>query len=151
MSHFTDIAYPYVRRHYAISARWSTQVTVTSHRNPHIRAGPYTMLGGTTILSHLAVPLGVTVFLVALARYLRSLDSLTKSKFPYPPGPKGLPLIGNLLDLPRDIPIWEGFSQMAGAYGTQVVLTFRRRTHDQSFTQGQVSCISTYLEETWWF
>jgi len=86
------------------------------------------MLGGTTILSNLAVPLGVAAFLIPLARYLRSRDSLTKSKFPYPPGPKGLPLIGNLLNLPRDIPVWEGFSQMAEAYGTQVVPTIRPRT-----------------------
>ena len=32
---------------------------------------------------------------------------------PYPPGPKGYPLIGNILDLPKDIPIWQAFIPLA--------------------------------------
>ncbi|KAF9648948.1 cytochrome P450 [Thelephora ganbajun] len=76
------------------------------------------MLDDSKILSHLVVPAGVTISLIALTRYLKSRDSLNKVKFPYPPGPKGLPLIGNALDLPRSIPIWEGFAQMAETYGT---------------------------------
>ena len=88
------------------------------------------MLDNPNVLPHLAVPLGTAVFLIALARYFRSRDSLSKSKLPYPPGPKGLPLIGNALDFPRGVPIWEGFSQMAETYRTSVVLTTRRRTYD---------------------
>jgi hypothetical protein len=34
----------------------------------------------------------------------------------YPPGPKGWPLIGNLLDMPKIRP-WEAFSEMANTYG----------------------------------
>ena len=79
----------------------------------------------TRILSHLAVALGATTFLIAFVKYLRSRDSLSKSKFPYPPGPKGLPLVGNLLDVPRDIPPWEGFAQMAGTYRTSMALPIR--------------------------
>jgi len=35
---------------------------------------------------------------------------------PYPPGPKGYPIIGNVFDFPRGAP-WEGFARMAAEYG----------------------------------
>ena len=35
---------------------------------------------------------------------------------PYPPGPKGYPIIGNMLDFPEN-PIWEGFMKMAQDQG----------------------------------
>lgn len=77
---------------------------------------PLLMLDNSKILSYLVVPVGATVSLIALMRYyLRSRDSGNKSRLPYPPGPKGLPFIGNILDIPRDIPIWEGFAQVAKA------------------------------------
>jgi hypothetical protein len=34
----------------------------------------------------------------------------------YPPGPKGWPLIGNLLDMPR-AKIWETFTELRAQYG----------------------------------
>ena len=36
---------------------------------------------------------------------------------PYPPGPKGYPVIGNVFDVPKGIPIWEGFAKMAQEHG----------------------------------
>ena len=38
------------------------------------------------------------------------------SRPPYPPGPKGYPVIGNVLDSPKN-PIWEGFTAMAKECG----------------------------------
>jgi len=35
---------------------------------------------------------------------------------PYPPGPKGYPIIGNVFDFPKDH-IWEGFTMMAQEHG----------------------------------
>jgi hypothetical protein len=35
----------------------------------------------------------------------------------YPPGPKGYPLIGNVLDLPQNVPIWKTFMSLAKQYG----------------------------------
>ena len=90
------------------------------------------MLDDTKILSRLAIPLGAAVSLIALARYLKSRDSLNKSKSPYPPGPKGLPLIGNMLDLPRDIPVWEGFAQMGETFRMSMVLTIWWRAHNRT-------------------
>ena len=35
------------------------------------------------------------------------------AKLPFPPGPKGLPLLGNVLDIPKDVPIWVAFTSTA--------------------------------------
>ena len=36
-----------------------------------------------------------------------------RAKLPFPPGPKRLPLLGNVLDVPKDVPIWQTFASMA--------------------------------------
>ena len=43
---------------------------------------------------------------------------LRKSALPYPPGPKGYPILGNVLDLPKNTPIWEGLLSLAERQGT---------------------------------
>jgi hypothetical protein len=40
----------------------------------------------------------------------------TSKRPPYPPGPKGYPIIGNVFDFPEN-PIWEGLTRMAREYG----------------------------------
>ena len=37
---------------------------------------------------------------------------------PYPPGPKGYPILGNVLDLTKGIPLWENVTSFANRYGT---------------------------------
>lgn len=61
-----------------------------------------------TYLSLTSLILGCAA-LVRLARW-RSPSNL-------PPGPKGYPLIGNLLDLPPSH-VWEKFGQLGNQYGT---------------------------------
>ena len=46
----------------------------------------------------------------------------TDSRLPYPPGPRGYPLIGSALDIPRDIPIWKYFTSIAQKYSSCFVL-----------------------------
>jgi hypothetical protein len=41
----------------------------------------------------------------------------SKSVLPYPPGPRGYPLIGNIFDFPADVPLWEGLAKMAEQQG----------------------------------
>jgi cytochrome P450 len=41
-----------------------------------------------------------------------------------PPGPKGLPLVGNMLELRGDAPIWHAFDRLKEQYGPIVYLNF---------------------------
>ncbi|KAH6919036.1 cytochrome P450 [Coprinopsis sp. MPI-PUGE-AT-0042] len=58
--------------------------------------------------------------LLALA-LLRAKRAEKRSRLPLPPGPKGLPLLGNLLDIPQEKP-WEVYSEWAKQYGDIVYL-----------------------------
>ncbi len=42
--------------------------------------------------------------------------SRRKQPAPYPPGPKGYPIIGNLLDMPTSLP-WRTYMQWGEKYG----------------------------------
>ncbi|KAH6899256.1 O-methylsterigmatocystin oxidoreductase [Coprinopsis sp. MPI-PUGE-AT-0042] len=49
----------------------------------------------------------------------QAIRSHKRQRLPLPPGPRGLPLIGNLLDIPQDKP-WKVYSEWAGQYGDVV-------------------------------
>ena len=55
-----------------------------------------------------------------------------ESRPPYPPGPRGYPLIGNVLDIPRNIPIWQALIPMAQKFGMSIrsLLEVTHRTED---------------------
>ena len=44
-------------------------------------------------------------------------DYRRRSGLSYPPGPRPLPIIGNLLDIPRDFS-WLAYTQFSKTYGT---------------------------------
>jgi hypothetical protein len=63
--------------------------------------------------------LGSGLAVVATAIILAVVRRQWASKRPpYPPGPKGYPIIGNVFDFPKN-PIWEGLTRMAQEYGEQ--------------------------------
>ena len=55
------------------------------------------------------------VFVALPVWYL--LRQRPKNALPYPPGPKGYPVIGNLFDFPVGLPLWEGLASMAKQHG----------------------------------
>ena len=63
-------------------------------------------------LSSAAVILGCA----ALVRLARS-----RSRPPLPPGPKGYPIIGNLLDMPPTH-VWEKFGELSKQYGALYIM-----------------------------
>ena len=57
-------------------------------------------------------PLLFGVIVLVLARKRK------RPALPYPPGPKGYPILGNVLDLTMNVPICEDVSSLANRYGT---------------------------------
>ena len=41
-----------------------------------------------------------------------------KPALPYPPGPKGIPILGNVLDFSMSVPIWECLTSLSNSQGT---------------------------------
>lgn len=62
-------------------------------------------------------PLLLVVLAFAAVWLAQTLLLRTKRKLPLPPGPKPLPLIGNVLDMPREHE-WLAFTEWGRQYGT---------------------------------
>ena len=62
-------------------------------------------------------PLVLPLFIAFLVWYW--LQKRPKNTLPYPPGPRAYPLIGNLLDFPVSVPLWEGLTNLAKQYGRE--------------------------------
>ncbi|PPQ96376.1 hypothetical protein CVT26_004978 [Gymnopilus dilepis] len=75
-------------------------------------ASPYLL--SPTLTDKLVV---ATAFVTALFIYLRNASY---RQMPYPPGPKGLPLLGNLLDLPRTS-AWETYERWSKKFGSNIL------------------------------
>ena len=53
--------------------------------------------------------------------FIRIANSSSVKSLPFPPGPKGLPIIGNVFDVPLKMP-WKQFHEWSKIYGTHVLL-----------------------------
>ncbi|KAF9653254.1 CyP450 monooxygenase [Thelephora ganbajun] len=65
-------------------------------------------------------PLGVTLLAVVASLFL-VYRRRRNSRWPYPPGPKGYPVIGNVLDVPQGVPLWKAAMSMGEIYNSDVV------------------------------
>src|SRR6267154_4008934 len=63
-----------------------------------------------TVIDFLAVSL--SLYLLFVYR-----DNRRRGGLPYPPGPPPRPIIGNILDIPKDTP-WTAYVDMSRKYGT---------------------------------
>ena len=63
---------------------------------------------------------------------------------PYPPGPKGYPIWGNILDLTTSLPLWEDITSLANRYG----MLRGRSIHDGSEAALSKARIS-YTRDSW--
>ena len=62
-------------------------------------------------------------FFISCFLYLLTVfsDHRRRRGLPYPPGPPSRPIIGNLLDFPKDMP-WSAYAEMSKKYGMGVIL-----------------------------
>jgi hypothetical protein len=65
----------------------------------------------------LASTFDLLVLVFSLAVFLAIRDYRKRRGLPYPPGPRPIPLIGNLFDIPKDFS-WLEYTQMSKKYGT---------------------------------
>ncbi|KAI0278749.1 cytochrome P450 [Russula aff. rugulosa BPL654] len=66
--------------------------------------------------------LDILVLVTSIAAFFAIRDYQRRRGLPYPPGPRPLPLIGNLLDIPKEFS-WLAYTQLSKKYGD--VLSFR--------------------------
>ena len=60
--------------------------------------------------------LDILLLVSSLAAFLVIRDYQRRKGLPYPPGPRPLPLIGNLFDIPREFS-WQTYTQLSKKYG----------------------------------
>lgn len=68
-------------------------------------------------MASLTVTIDLVVLVTFFAVILAARDHKRRRGCPYPPGPRPLPLIGNLLDIPKGFS-WLSYSQLSKKYGT---------------------------------
>ena len=67
-------------------------------------------------MAFLALTLDILVLVFSLAAFSAIYDYQRRRGLPYPPGPRPLPLIGNLLDIPKEFS-WLRYSQLSSKHG----------------------------------
>ena len=63
------------------------------------------------------------VLLAITASLLLAYRKLRNARLPYPPGPRGYPVIGNVFDIPQDVPLWKAAVPMGETYSERFAHT----------------------------
>lgn len=69
-------------------------------------------------MGHIQLILGGCLASAVLCLFIRAKR---RPPVPYPPGPKGVPLVGNVFDMPSTY-LWRTFAEWGRTYGTHTLL-----------------------------
>ena len=69
-----------------------------------------------TPMGSLMSALNILILIASIAAFSASRDYQRRRGLPYPPGPRPLPLIGNLLDIPKQFS-WLTYTQLSKKHG----------------------------------
>ena len=72
-------------------------------------------------------------------------DHKRRRGLPYPPGPPSLPVIGNVLDIPKDAP-WTTYKDMSKKYGRSGLSCETSLRKLKSASQGDVICFRVFSQ-----
>jgi hypothetical protein len=72
-------------------------------------------------MTYLTILLDLFAFLLFIASVRVIRDYRRRGGLSYPPGPRPLPIIGNLLDIPTDSS-WLAYTEYSKTYGTSISL-----------------------------
>ena len=72
-------------------------------------------------------------------------DHRRRRGLPYPPGPPSRPIIGNLLDFPKDMP-WSAYTEMSKKYGMCIILGTLVLHQLKPAFQGDVICFRIFSQ-----
>ena len=64
----------------------------------------------------LVLTIDILVLVSSIAAFLAIRDYQKRQGLPYPPGPRSLPLIGNLFDIPKEFS-WLTYARLSKKYG----------------------------------
>lgn len=93
-------------------------------RQPYAHCAPADMLEFPVALPSPSTLTAAFLLVLAVIYIRRHLGWTSRSRGrPLPPGPPGLPIIGNVLDIPK-FKMWLGFQELSGRYGTSVQYRF---------------------------
>jgi hypothetical protein len=72
-----------------------------------------------------------------------------RSPFPLPPGPRGYPVVGNLVDMPsHQTPSWLTFAKWGEIYGTYLLFNCSHQCHTEGSSSIGDICSVTVLGQT---
>ena len=94
--------------------RWCRELTAIYFQATAWSPG-LTLLPSLPTLMLSVSPLGAVFLVIAVCLYLVHRRR-RNSRLPYPPGPKGYPMVGNVFDVPQDVPVWKTAMSIGGNY-----------------------------------
>ena len=72
-----------------------------------------------------------------------------KPALPYPPGPKGYPILGNVLDLSTSVSVWESITSLSTSYGALSNHCLCRTPEAAVPWKARISYICEFWEKIW--